>query len=210
MTSVAVVLCVAVVVAVVLWLRAGVRRLRTLQQRHRESLRLLLHELDDRYDLVPALIAASAGAGVERERIRPVVGARSLAIGVRDQRLGLTERAGAENALSATLHELIGGLGGVNHWPFIRVARELQTREQRIAGAVRVHNDLGGALNTAVGGFPTSLFAKLAAVGPVVLFEAPAPVAASEPARRHETVDAKVVENDVRSESEATSDTVAA
>jgi len=209
-----VVLCVAVVVAVVLWLRAGVRRLRTLQQRHRESLRLLLHELDDRYDLVPALIAASAGAGVEREHIRPVVGARSLAIGVRDQRLGLTERAGAENALSATLHELIGGLEGVNHWPFIRVARELQTREQRIAGAVRVHNDLGGALNTAVGRFPTSLFAKLAAVGPVVLFEAPAPVTASGPARRPETVEADtetaVVASDVRPESEATSDTVAA
>ena len=163
--------------------------MRTLQQRRRESLRLLFHELDDRYDLVPALIAASAGAGVERERIRPVVGARSLAIGMRDQRLGLTERAGAENALSATLHELIGGLDEVNHWPFIRVARELQAREQRIAGAVRVHNDLAGTLNAAIGRFPTSMFAKLAAVGPVVLFEAPAPVAASEPVRATEVIE---------------------
>jgi len=179
-TSVAVVLCVTVVVAVVLWIRVGVRRMRTLQERHRESLRLLLHELDDRYDLVPALIAASAGAGVERERIRPVVGARSLAIGVRDRRLGLAERAGAENALSAMLHDLIGGLEGVNHWPFIRVARELQSRERRIGGAVRVHNDLGRTLNESVARFPTSLFAKVAGIGPVALFEAPAPVAVAE------------------------------
>jgi len=167
---------------------------------------LLVHELDDRYDLVPALIAASAGAGVERERIRPVVGARSLAIGVRDQRLGLAERAGAENALSATLHELIGGLDGVSHWPFIRVARELQLREQRLAGAVRVYNDLGRTLNTAIGRFPTSLFAKLAAIGPVALFEAPAPMAA--PATGSEGV--PVTGTPVRSQAPAPSGTAAA
>ncbi|MEU5843713.1 LemA family protein [Rhodococcus sp. NPDC047139] len=205
MTSVALVLCVAVVVAVVLCLRIGVRRLRTLQQRHRESLRLLHHELDDRYDLVPALVAASAGAGVDRERIRPVVGARSLAIAVRDQRLGLAERAGAENALSATIHELIAGLDGVDHWPFLRIAHELQNREQRIAGAVRVHNDLVSTLNAAVGRFPTSLCAKLAAIGPVVLFEAPAPVTASAT-----TETSEVAGSEVRPQPEAPSGTVAA
>lgn len=166
---------VAVVVVVLLWMRAGMRRLQTLRARRRDSLRLLLHELDDRYDLVPALIAASAGAGVERSRISPVVGARSLAIEMRDQRLGLAARAAGENTLSAALHELIGMLDGVNHWPFIRVARELQNREQRIAGAVRVHNDLARGINTAVTRFPTSLFAKLGGVSPVELFEVTMP-----------------------------------
>lgn len=176
---------VAAVVLVLLWMRAGTRRLQTMRVRRRDSLRLLLNELDDRYDLVPALIAASAGAGVERSRISPVVGARALAIEMRDQRLGLAERAAAENTLSAVLHELIGELDGVNHWPFIRVARELQTREQRIAGAVRVHNDLARSLDAAVARFPTSLFATLAGVGPVALFEAApaaAPVAPADPA----------------------------
>lgn len=168
---------VAVVVIVLLWTRAAVRRLRVLTMRHRDSLRLLTNELDDRYDQVPALIAASAGAGLDRSRLSPVVGARSLAIAMRDQRLPLGERAAAENTLSAALHELIGVLDGVNHWPFIRVARELRTREQRIAGAARVHNDLGRTINTAATTFPTSVFARIAAVGPVPLFEVVAPLA---------------------------------
>ncbi|ATQ29043.1 hypothetical protein CS378_10055 [Rhodococcus ruber] len=168
---------VAVVVIVLLWTRAAVRRLRVLKMRHRDSLRLLTNELDDRYDQVPALIAASAGAGLDRSRLSPVVGARSLAIAMRDQRLPLGERAAAENTLSAALHELIGVLDGVNHWPFIRVARELRTREQRIAGAARVHNDLGRTINTAATTFPTSVFARIAAVGPVPLFEVVAPLA---------------------------------
>ncbi len=159
----------------------GVQRLRTLRLRYRDSLRLLRHELDDRYDLVPTLIAASAGAGVDRALLRPVVGARSLAIEMRDQRLGLPERAAAENTLSAALHDLIGGLEGVSHWPFVRAARELQVREQRIAGAVKVFNDIGTTLNDAVGRFPTSLYAKIGAIGPVPLFEAAAP--ATPPAR---------------------------
>lgn len=168
---------VAVVVIVLLWTRAAVRRLRVLKMRHRDSLRLLTNELDDRYDQVPALIAASAGAGLDRSRLSPVVGARSLAIAMRDQRLPLGERAAAENTLSAALHELIGVLDGVNHWPFIHVARELRTREQRIAGAARVHNDLGRTINTAATTFPTSVFARIAAVGPVPLFEVVAPLA---------------------------------
>jgi len=171
------VIVVAVVVIVLLWTRAAVRRLRVLKMRHRDSLRLLTNELDDRYDQVPALIAASAGAGLDRSRLSPVVGARSLAIAMRDQRLPLGERAAAENTLSAALHELIGVLDGVNHWPFIRVARELRTREQRIAGAARVHNDLGRTINTAATTFPTSVFARIAAVGPVPLFEVVAPLA---------------------------------
>ncbi len=179
-TSVAVVMVVAVVVVALLWMRAGMRRLQTLRARRRDSLRLLFDELDDRYDLVPALIAASAGAGVERSRISPVIGARSLAIEMRDQRLGLAERAAGENTLSAALHELIGVLDGVNHWPFIRVARELQNREQRIAGAVRVHNDLAADINAAVTRFPTSLFAKLAGVSPVALFEVTMPTTEQE------------------------------
>ncbi|MGC5162199.1 LemA family protein [Rhodococcus sp. DT1] len=180
MTSVALVIVVASVAAVLLWIRAGVQRLRTLFARYRDSLRLLRHELDDRYDLIPTLIAASAGAGVDRALLRPVVGARSLAIEMRDQRLGLAERAAAENTLSAALHDLLGGLDGVTHWPFVRVARELDVREQRITGAVRVFNDIGTTLNDAVGRFPTSIYAKIGAVGPVPLFEAPAPVAAPE------------------------------
>ena len=177
MTSVAVVIVVASVAATALWIRVGVQRLRTLRLRHRDSLRLLRHELDDRYDLVPTLIAASAGAGVDRALLRPVVGARSLAIEMRDQRTGLAERAAAENTLSAALHDLIGGLEDISHWPFVRVARELQVREQRIAGAVRVCNDIGTTLNDAVGSFPTSLYAKIGAIGPVPLFEAATAVA---------------------------------
>lgn len=167
------VIVVALVAAVLLWTRAAVRRLHTLRRRHRDSMRLLFNELDDRYDLIPALIAASAGAGVDRSRISPVVGARTLAIEMRDQRLALGERAATENALSAALHELIGVLDGVNHWPFIRVARELQLREQRIAGAARVYNDIGATINTAVARFPSSVFATLAGVGAVPLFEVP-------------------------------------
>ena len=75
---------IAVIVLLVLSTRTAMRRAQKLRARHRDSLRLLANELDDRYDLVPALIAASAGAGVERSRISPVVGARTLAIAMRD------------------------------------------------------------------------------------------------------------------------------
>ncbi|WP_245687684.1 LemA family protein [Rhodococcus phenolicus] len=174
MTVVAVV--IGVIVLLVLSTRTAMRRAQKLRTRHRDSLRLLANELDDRYDLVPALIAASAGAGVERSRISPLVGARTLAIAMRDQRLSLGERAAAENTLSATLHELIGDPDQGTHWPFIRVARELQNREVRIAGAARVHNDLAHELNRTVSSFPSSVFAKLAGVTAVPLFEvAPMP-----------------------------------
>lgn len=174
MTVVAVV--IGVIVLFVLSTRTAMRRAQKLRTQHRDSLQLLANELDDRYDLVPALIAASAGAGVERSRISPVVGARTLAIAMRDQRLSLGERAAAENTLSATLHELIGDPEEGTHWPFIRVARELQNREVRIAGAARVHNDLARDINTTVSRFPSSVFAKLAGVGAVPLFEvAPTP-----------------------------------
>lgn len=199
MTVVAVV--IGVIVLFVLSTRTAMRRAQKLRARHRDSLRLLANELDDRYDLVPALIAASAGAGVERSRISPVVGARTLAIAMRDRRLSLGERAAAENTLSAALHELIGDPEQGTHWPFIRVARELQTREVRIAGAARVHNDLAADINRTVSRFPSSVFAKLAGVDAVPLFEV---------ARMPEDIVAVDAEQPAASETGEASDTVAA
>lgn len=162
---------IGVIVLLVLSTNSAMRRAQKRRARYRDSLRLLANELDDRYDLVPALIAASAGAGVERSRISPVVGARTLAIAMRDRRLSLGERAEAESTLSAALHELIGDPDDGTHWPFTRVARELQNGEARIVGAAHVHNDLAQALNETVSTFPSSVFAKLAGVGTVPLFE---------------------------------------
>ncbi|MBH0122109.1 LemA family protein [Rhodococcus sp. CX] len=198
---------IAVIVLLVLSTRTAMRRAQKLRARHRDSLRLLANELDDRYDLVPALIAASAGAGVERSRISPVVGARTLAIAMRDQRLGLGERAAAENTLSATLHELIGDPDDGTHWPFIRVARELRKREVRIAGAARVHNDLAREINRTVSRFPSSIFAKLAGVEAVPLFEVT--LLPEETVQAEDTVRVEVAQP-VATEGGETSSTVAA
>ena len=73
--------------------------------------------------------------------------------------------------MSAALHELIGDPDDGTHWPFTRVARELQNGEARIVGAAHVHNDLAQALNETVSTFPSSVFAKLAGVGTVPQFE---------------------------------------
>lgn len=138
---------------------------------HAASLALLNAELDRRYEQIPVLVATSAGAGLERSELRSVTGARSLAIEVRDRHMGVAERAVAENTLSTALQELFTATGHVHHWPFRRSAGELQATEERIAGAARVHNDLGRTINAAVRGFPASLFARIAGLRPVPLFE---------------------------------------
>ena len=112
---------IGVIVLLVLSTNSAMRRAQKRRARYRDSLRLLANELDDRYDLVPALIAA----------------ARSPA----------------------------------DSYVRYRVARELQNGEARIVGAAHVHNDLAQALNETVSTFPSSVFAKLAGVGTVPLFE---------------------------------------
>lgn len=154
-----------------LWTRAAVRRLRRLKGNHAASLTLLNLELDRRYEQIPVLVATSAGAGVDRGDLRPVTGARSLAIEVRDRHMSIPERAVAESTLSTALRALFTAAGDVHHWPFRRSVGDLQLTEQRIAGAAHVHNDLGRTINTAVRRFPASLFARIAGLTAVPLFE---------------------------------------
>ncbi|QBJ95937.1 LemA family protein [Rhodococcus sp. ABRD24] len=159
----------------VVWVVSMVRRLRRTESTARAALALVHVELDRRYEYIPGLVLASAET-VGRDLVSTVSGARALAMRVREENLDLCQQAGAESALSAALQSLLGTARcypALRHdWAFVRPAGELELTEERLAGAVRVYNDLARRLNHAVCTPPTSVVARFVGVKPAQLFEA--------------------------------------
>jgi LemA protein len=171
-TVVAIVLVVALVVC---WVATVARRVRRCSASLTASRALLETEIDRRHAQTETLVAATRVAGVGSAFTGPLAGARSLAIGVRDQGLTLRERAGAENALSVALHAVTNVAATdptvKNDWAVQRPILDLATTEQRLAGAARVYNDHAAAMNALLRGVtraPAQLFGAL----PATLFEA--------------------------------------
>ncbi|MFD4180766.1 LemA family protein [Rhodococcus sp. NPDC058514] len=133
-------------------------------------------ELKRRCDQAPELIAAARAAAVPSEILSPLVGARSLAVALREQGMSLGEQAGSENALSVALHRLMFEVEcspNVKHdWAIQRPALELKVTEQRIIGAARVYNDSAAAVNRLVRSIPSGFVTRLVGGCEVPLFEA--------------------------------------
>ncbi|SDD53883.1 LemA protein [Rhodococcus tukisamuensis] len=160
------------------WAVAVVRRLRRIQASLSASRRLLEVELNRRYELVDALVVAARRADAPSAALAPLAGARSLALGFREQQLTLGEQAGSENALSVALHRVLLEVAEdpavKNDWSVQRPALEVRNTEQRLVGAARVYNGTATALNTLVRGLPAGPVARAFGGRPVPLFEATA------------------------------------
>ncbi len=119
-------------------------------------------QLRRRYDLIPNLVEAVKGyASHERELFERVTEARSRAASA----TVLTDRAGAENAVTAGLRQL---LAVVEAYPdlkanqnFLALQEELSGTESKIAYARQFYNDQVMRSNTAVQAFPSVLIAKV-------------------------------------------------
>ncbi|MFG1783173.1 LemA family protein [Rhodococcus oryzae] len=137
---------------------------------------LLDVELKRRCDQAPELITAARAAAMPSEILAPLVGARSLAVALREQGMSLGEQAGSENALSVALHRLMFEVEcnpNVKHdWAIQRPALELKVTEQRIIGSARVYNDSATAVNRLVRSVPAGFVARLVGGQQVPLFEA--------------------------------------
>ncbi|MGW4479516.1 LemA family protein [Rhodococcus triatomae] len=155
---------------------AVARRVRRCTTNLTASLALLETEIERRHEQTETLVVAARAAGLDSSLTGPLAGARSFAIGVRDQGLTLRDRAGAENALSVALH----GVTGVavadpavkNDWTIQRPVLDLQTTEQRLAGAARVYNDQAATMNGLLHRLPTRPLARMFGATPATLFEA--------------------------------------
>lgn len=162
---VTVLVIVAILVLVVVAYTANVeRRVRRYRSHTAASRQLVTVELERRYVQLEPFIAAIESSGLDQEKARQLVGARSWSKAVRDRGLGLTAQAAAENALSAAVHAVLSEADQhpklKANWAFQGPAGDLETTEKRIAGAVRVYNDNAYALSLLRTSFPSKLVAK--------------------------------------------------
>ncbi|MCL2535218.1 MAG: LemA family protein [Nocardiaceae bacterium] len=154
---------------------SSVQRLRRAAERVDSALTLVHAELDRRYEYVPCLVLA-ASETVGRDLVTPVIGARSLAMRVREEELDLRRQAGAEKALSAALQAVLASGRRypqlANDWAFVHPAHELEVTEERLAGAVRVYNEQARSLNHAIRTFPGNVLAPRLEITRAQLFQA--------------------------------------
>lgn len=154
-------LVVLVLVLVLAWGVFLFNRLVALRNRVDNGWSQIDVQLRRRYDLIPNLVEAVKGyASHERELFERVTEARSRAAGA----TALGDRAGAENAITAGLRQL---LAVVEAYPdlkanqsFLALQEELSGTESKIAYARQFYNDQVMRLNTAIQAFPSVLIAR--------------------------------------------------
>ncbi|MER6300299.1 LemA family protein [Kitasatospora sp. NPDC001539] len=120
-------------------------------------------QLKRRHDLIPNLVESARGyAAHERTTLEAVVTARGAAA---DSGLGVTDKAAAEDDLTAALGRLLA-LG--ENYPQLKADRhfatlqaELTTAEDKIAYARQFYNSAVQSYHTALEGFPGNLVSRL-------------------------------------------------
>jgi LemA protein len=154
-------IAVGVVVLLLAWGVLVFNRLVSLRNRVDNGWSQIDVQLRRRYDLIPNLVETVKGyASHERELFERVTQARSRAAAA----TGLPDRAGAENAITAGLRQL---LAVVEAYPdlkanqnFLALQEELSGTESKIAYARQFYNDQVMRLNTAIQRFPSVLVAR--------------------------------------------------
>ncbi|MFT4217151.1 MAG: LemA family protein [Micropruina sp.] len=161
-------LVILVVIAVLAGLYAvslynGFQRDRNMIQ---ESWRQIDVELNRRYDLIPRLVeTVRAFAAHERNTLEGVTRMRNQAAALAQQGGTAAQRAQAEDALSAAVHNLIVSVEAYpqlqSNQNFLELQRELVDTEDRIAAGRRFYNANVRNYNTKVDSFPSNVLAGM-------------------------------------------------
>jgi LemA protein len=161
-----------VVVVTLGWVVFAFNRLVTLRNRVNNGWSQIDVQLRRRYDLIPNLVETVRGyASHERELFERIAQARARAGGA----AGVADRAGAENAVTAGVRQL---LAVAENYPdlkasqnFLALQEELTGTESKIAFARQFYNDQVMRLNTAIQSFPSNLIARAFRFTPREFFE---------------------------------------
>ncbi len=161
-------LVILVIIAVLVGLYAvslynGFQRDRNMIQ---ESWRQIDVELNRRYDLIPRLVeTVRAYAAHERNTLEGVTRMRNQAAALAQQGGTAAQRAQAEDALSAAVHNLIVSVEAYpqlqSNQNFLELQRELVDTEDRIAAGRRFYNANVRNYNTKVDSFPSNILAGM-------------------------------------------------
>ncbi|MDD5146397.1 MAG: LemA family protein [Candidatus Pacebacteria bacterium] len=162
---------IAVIVIIVLWLGGTFNSLVSLRNRTKEAWSDIDVQLKRRYDLIPNLVETVKGyAAHEKQVFENVTAARAKAMSAQ----GLSDKAQAENALSATLKSLFAVSeaypdlkASVN---FLELQRELTDTEDKVQAARRFYNTNVMEFNTRVETIPSNVVAAIAGFKQMDLF----------------------------------------
>ncbi|MFC9324222.1 LemA family protein [Kitasatospora sp. NPDC057015] len=151
------------VAALVWWVVRTYNRLIRLRNQTQASWAQIDVQLKRRHELIPNLVESTRGyATHERTTLEAVVAARGAAA---DTDLGVTDKAAAEDLLTASLGKLFA-LG--ESYPelkadlrFAKLQEELTTAENKIAYARQFYNSAVQSYHTALESFPGNLVSRL-------------------------------------------------
>lgn len=164
---------VGVIAVIIGWFIATYNRLVTLKIRSSEALSDIDVQTKRRYDLIPNLVETVKGyASHEKNVLENVTKARTEAMSASGDAI---EKAGKENALSATLKTLFAV---AENYPdlkanvnFLELQRELSDTEDKIQAARRFYNGNVRDLNTKIQVFPASIVARMFKFAEMKFFE---------------------------------------
>ncbi|MDI6775546.1 MAG: LemA family protein [Verrucomicrobiota bacterium] len=183
MSTVAVIVVIAVVLIIVLAPITIYNKLVTLRNRFKNAFAQIDVQLKRRYDLIPNLVeTAKRYLSHERDTLEAVTKARNVALGAIQQVAGnpsdrnaMQALVGAEGALSGALSRL---LVVAERYPDLKanqtmaqLMEELTSTENKIAFARQAYNDSVMAYNTQRETFPNMLLAGAFGFQDAVLFE---------------------------------------
>jgi LemA protein len=162
---------IAVIVILALWLGGTFNSLVSLRNRTKEAWSDIDVQLKRRYDLIPNLVETVKGyAAHEKQVFENVTAARAKAMSAQ----GVSDKAQAENALSATLKSLFAVSeaypdlkASVN---FLELQRELTDTEDKVQAARRFYNTNVMELNTRIETIPSNVVAAIAGFKQMDLF----------------------------------------
>jgi LemA protein len=172
---IAVVVCIAVVLVLVLGL---VTYNGLVRQRNQvtASWAQIDVQLKRRYDLIPNLVETVKGyAGHERGTLDAVVNARNSAVQAAGAGAPPQARAGAENAVTATLGRLFALAEAYPNLKanqnFLALQNELAATEDKVAYARQFYNSAVQSFNTSVQTLPRNIIAGIGGFKTQSLFE---------------------------------------
>jgi LemA protein len=173
---VAAVVCILLVLIAV-WAIATYNRLVRQRNQVRASWAQIDVQLKRRSDLIPNLVETVKGyAAHERGTLDAVVAARNSAVAVAASGGPSSERAAAENAVTATLGRLFALAEAYPdlkaNQNFLSLQGELATTEDKIAYARQFFNSAVQTFNNSVGTVPSNLIAGIGGFRAEVLFQA--------------------------------------
>ncbi len=170
MTTLLIILAIAVVVG--LWLMTTYNGLVSLRNNRESAFANIDVQLQQRYDLIPNLVATVKGyATHEKELLESVTKARSAAMNAGS----ISDKIQADNQLSSALQGLKVSLEAYPdlkaNQNFLQLQSELADIENKLAASRRFFNSTTKELNTRIQSFPANLVAGMFGFQREAMFE---------------------------------------